>query len=237
MAHFNDYVGFYKAAKHRDNSEEDYFRFESFQSEIVIKFLREKGISFKGLKVLDIGSGMGGYSQALLSQGANVVALDIANPYSKNVKGLRFVLADAAKMPFKPNSFDFVFCSSLIEHVKEPNALIAEIKRVLKNKGHCYLSFPPFWSPVGAHQFKPFHYLGEKIAVKLARKFRHVRSHRYDDEFGKLYIRTIKEVKELLLKNGFKIISVSTRMSPVNFAKLPILGEFLTWHAEFLIEK
>ena len=237
MANFNDYLDFYNVARSRNKSNEAYFKFENFQSWMVIKSLQGSGINFSGMKVLDIGSGMGGYSSSLVSHGAYVVAVDIANTYSSKVKGVTFAQADATRLPFRSNSFDFVFCSSLIEHVKNPDLLIKEIKRVLKNHGHFYLSFPPFWSPVGAHQFKPFHYLGEKIAVKLARKIHHVRSHRYDDKFGKLYIRTIRQVRGLLLKNSFKIRSISTRMSPINFAKIPILKEFLTWHVEFLLEK
>ena len=237
MIKFNDYISFYKLAKNRAKSNIDYFKFENFQSNIVIKSLKNAGISFKGMKVLDLGSGTGGYSLNLLNQGACVVALDITQQYFQNVKGIRFVVADAAKMPFASNSFDFVFCSSLIEHVRNPDLLIKEIKRILKKGGRCYLSFPPFWSPVGSHQFKPFHYMGEKIAVKLSRKVYHVKSHRYNDQFGKLYIRTIRQVKKLILSNNMKIKYMSTRMSPINFAKMPILNELLTWHVEFLIEK
>lgn len=237
MVRLKDYITFFKLAKDRMKSNCDYFKFESFQSSIIIKSLKEKGVSFKGRKVLDIGAGKGGYSLNLLNQGAYVTALDITKKYFQNVKGIRFVLADATKMPFKSDSFNFVFCSSLIEHVKNPDFLIKEIKRVLKNKGICYLSFPPFWSPVGAHQFKPFHYLGEKIAIKLSRALYNVRSHRYNDQFGKLHIRTINEVKKLILNNNLKIKSISTRMSPINFARIPILSELLTWNVEFLIEK
>ena len=140
-------------------------------------------------------------------------------------------------MPFKSNSFDFVFCSSLIEHIKNPDLLLREIKRVLKKNGLCYLSFPPFWSPVGAHQFKPFHYLGEKIAVRLSRKFYGTRSFRYDDVYGKLYKVKINQIKKIILKEKLKIKFISTRMSLINFAKMPILKDFLTWNAEFLVEK
>ena len=140
-------------------------------------------------------------------------------------------------LPFKSESFDFVFCSSLIEHMKIPKILVKEIKRVLKKGGNCYLSFPPFWSPVGAHQFKPFHYLGEKMAINLSRKLYGVRSHSYDDKYGKLYKRKISQVKKYILDNNLKIKSISTRMSPINFARIPFLNELLTWHVEFLIEK
>jgi len=47
----------------------------------------------------------------------------------------------------------------------------------------------------------------------------------------------INQIKKIILKEKLKIKSISTRMSPINFAKIPILKDFLTWNAEFLIEK
>lgn len=237
MVSFHDYAVFYRLAKNRIKSNKEYIKFEDFQSQIVMDSFRDKGIRFSGKRVLDVGCGRGGYSQKFLDEGASLTALDITLDYFQNVKDASFVLGDAVKMPFKDSSFDFVFCSSLIEHIKNPDELIKEIKRVLADDGMCYLSFPPFWSPVGSHQFKPFHYLGEKIAIILSRKFYHVRSYRYDDIYGKLYKRTIRQIKKLIKSNNLRIKSISTRMSPINFAKIPVLNELLTWHVEFLIGK
>ena len=61
----------------------------------------------------------------------------------------------------------FVFSASLIEHVATPETLLAEIGRVLAPGGFCYLSFPPFYSPRGGHEFAPYHYLGERLALRL----------------------------------------------------------------------
>jgi len=232
-----DYIKLYKLAKSRNKSESDYFDFEKFQAEMVVKSLKRRGVTLKGAKVLDIGSGRGGYSYALNKNGAYVVSLDIDRKrFTSSNK--RFVNADAINLPFKPSSFDMVFCSSVIEHLEEPKKLLLEIRRVLKKDGICYLSFPPFWSPVGAHQFKPFHYLGEKMAIRLARKFYNVRSRSsYHDEYGRLYIMTISKAKRLVKDSGLRAISISTRHFPVNFAKMPLLREFLTWHVEFLLQK
>ena len=40
------------------------------------------------------------------------------------------VLADATSMPFPDGSFDFVFCSHLLEHMDDPAALLQELQRV-----------------------------------------------------------------------------------------------------------
>jgi ubiquinone/menaquinone biosynthesis C-methylase UbiE len=231
-----EYIKLYRLAKSRNKSEKDYFDFEKFQAGMVIGSLKRKNIRLKAAKVLDIGSGRGGYSNALNKNGAYVVSLDIDPGRSLNNKN--FVNADASRLPFKQSSFDIVFCSSVIEHLKDPKSMLLEIKRILKKNGVCYLSFPPFWSPVGAHQFKPFHYFGEKTAIRLARKFYKVRSHSsYHDEHGRLYIMTIRRAKKLLKESGLKIIGVSTRHFPINFAKVPFFNEFFTWHIEFLAQR
>src|SRR3989338_1239932 len=223
--HIKEYIKLYKLAKSRNKSEMDYFEFEKFKAEMVIKSLKRKNIMLKSTRVLDIGSGRGGYSYALTKNGAHVISLDMDSK-KFNAINKRFVNADAAILPFKPYSFDIVFCSSVIEHIREPKKMLLEIRRILKKGGMCYLSFPPFWSPVGAHQFKPFHYFGEKIAIKLSRKFYNVRSFKYDDKYGKLYKTKIKDIKKSIKKTNLSIKQVTTRLSPINFAKIPVLNEF-----------
>lgn len=234
--HIKEYIKFCKLARNRSKSLKDYFNFEKFQAEMVIKSLKRKNVKIKNMKALDIGCGTGGYSYILNKNGAHVISLDI-NPGRLFIEKKKFINADTLKLPFKSNSFDIVFCSSLIEHLKEPKGLLIGVRRVLKNGGICYLSFPPFWSPVGSHQFKPFHYLGEKTAIKLSRKIYKVRSFNYANKSGGLYITTIKKVKELIRASKLKIISISTRHFPINFAKIPFFNEFLTWHIEFLLRK
>lgn len=43
-----------------------------------------------------------------------------------------FINANVEKLPFKDKSFDFVFCSHLLEHVEHPDRAIKEIMRVGK---------------------------------------------------------------------------------------------------------
>lgn len=43
-----------------------------------------------------------------------------------------FIVADGYHLPFKDKSFDFVYCSHVLEHVDEPYAFVKEIMRVGK---------------------------------------------------------------------------------------------------------
>lgn len=251
----SEYIRFYKLARERLASEKDYFKFQQYQGSLLMEFLKKRGVSFRGARVLDLGCGIGGYSLALLAEGGRVVSLDLTIPRvaGRELDG-RFVVADATTIPFAEGSFDFVLCSSLIEHVAGPPQLLAEIYRVLAVGGICYLSFPPFYSPAGGHQFSPFHLFGEKMAMNLSRFFgvevRDWVAESYDipslslfssyaTAYGGWGLHPLKiaDVERMLCPVGFEIESVTTRFSPVNFARIPVLKEFLTWHVQFLVRK
>lgn len=168
-----------------------------------------------------------------------VYAFDLNIPKKFHIgENIYPVKGDASNLPFKSNSIDFIFCSSLIEHILDQTKHITELYRVLKNNQFCYLSFPPFWSPVGGHQFKPFHLLGEKNAVILSKLIRRVEAD-FGTAYGNfgLYPTTIHHVKKLVEETNFRIVDISNRFSPINVAKIPFLNEFLTWHVVFLLRK
>lgn len=101
-----------------------------------------------GKRVLDLGSGEG-YGSALLSASAReVVGIDIAmeavrhaaGRYSR--RGLSFLAADCAKLPFSDARFDIVIAFELLEHIAEQEELLAEARRVLAEDGLLLLSSP-----------------------------------------------------------------------------------------------
>jgi SAM-dependent methyltransferase len=61
---------------------------------------------------------------------------------------------DACKMTFPDNSFDFVHSYSVFHHLRDPEAAVYEIVRVLKNGGVSYLSFHLFTSETGGLNFR-----------------------------------------------------------------------------------
>lgn len=246
---FTDLKLLIKFAKNRNNSKSDYFLFQKYQGELLVRFLNNMNIEFSGKDLLDLGCGFGGYSKAFLDAGANVIGLDLS-PINTQDK-IPMVSGDALSLPFINNSFDIVICASLIEHIPEPFLLLKEIYRVLKSGGLLYLSFPPFYSPVGGHQFSPYHLLGEKIALVLSRKHSFYKpsswiknasqndGEKYSTAFGNwgLYPITIKRCISFIKRVPFEIICQATRYSSIDFSRIPILGEFLTLHVQFIVRK
>ena len=71
------------------------------------------------------------------------------------------VIGDAHSLPFADNSFGSIVCSHVLEHVARPNVVIAEMHRVLRERGRAYMTFLdmyPYHAKPGAyadyHRFK-----------------------------------------------------------------------------------
>jgi SAM-dependent methyltransferase len=236
MPHLDDYRTLWRLARRRFFTDADYKAFQRFQGEMLIAFFESKGISLPGQQVLDVGCGSGGYSQLFVQAGAELVSLDVElHPALAPQLRRRLVLGDAQSLPLEDEQFDFVFCASLIEHVLDPGKLARELYRVLRSGGRCYVGFPPFYSPAGGHQFKPYHLLGERAAVALACK----RTDSYASAGGSwgLYPLSIRQARQHLSQAGFTIDDISTKFLSINFARVPLLGEVLTWYVQFLVRK
>lgn len=93
--------------------------------------------------VLDVGCGGGYLSEEFAKIGFEVTGID---PSSKSIEAaqahakqenlvIRYFEGYGEKLPFESNTFDFVCCCDVLEHVKDFRVIIKEISRVLKNKG------------------------------------------------------------------------------------------------------
>ncbi|MCD6154728.1 MAG: class I SAM-dependent methyltransferase [Candidatus Verstraetearchaeota archaeon] len=99
-----------------------------------------------GSVALDIGGYDGEISHRLKKILANlkitVIDVDESGLQLAKEKGLNTLHASALELPIEDNCVDIALCLDLIEHVKEDDALIKEISRVLKRDGKVILTTP-----------------------------------------------------------------------------------------------
>lgn len=109
----------------------------------------------QGERVLDAGCGTGIYSIELARMGSRVTAIDassemIGQARAKALKegfNIDFIKADALRLPFPEGHFDLVISVCMLCFLKERDAALIEMKRVLKPGGRIAIALLNRWSP------------------------------------------------------------------------------------------
>ncbi len=143
--------------------------------------------------VLDFGCGSGVWR--FLFQGKKYTGIDVYddNYMEKSNGNYQLKIADGRKLPFKDNSFDFVFSNAVLEHIVENKQAAKETFRVLKKGKYCVVIVPTNISPMyDEYPFLPLKVLG----------FEGHGDHYYSK----------KEICKLLEEAGFKVVHVSHSM-------------------------
>jgi len=86
-------------------------------------------------RILDAGAGEGAWG-AFLARYGDVVAVDLASTARPDAA------ADLKRLPFADDTFDAAFCAQVLEHEREPAAVVAELYRVLRPGAKLLLTAP-----------------------------------------------------------------------------------------------
>ena len=106
--------------------------------------------TFKDVRALDVGCGGGLLSEAMAQAGADVVGIDLS-PELLEVAKLHALGAELSNIDYQlqsaedmaqaqPEQFDLVTCMEMLEHVPDPEAVLAACVKLLKPGGLLVLS-------------------------------------------------------------------------------------------------
>ena len=99
-------------------------------------------------RLLDVGCDGGALTEKVVASARpdRVVGIDIS------VKSLAYTMktrpqfdlavGDAEELPFQDDSFEAIFCSEVMEHIENPEAMLSEVKRCLTPNGYVVVMVP-----------------------------------------------------------------------------------------------
>jgi SAM-dependent methyltransferase len=109
-------------------------------------------------RVLDIGSGPGVFTAALLERGARCWVADLSLPMVRAGRAavgamaeggrLHHHVADVERLPFLDGAFDTVLCVGVLQYLEAPHAALRELARVCRVRGRVIVTFPNRQSPL-----------------------------------------------------------------------------------------
>jgi SAM-dependent methyltransferase len=118
-------------------------------AEANMRFLEAAGALTRGADALEIGTGTGGMLHALLQRGLRARGVEI-NPalIADSVKWYGQLPVEAVSgvtLPFQAASFDLVVSFDVLEHIRDSDAHLMEVSRVLRPGGRYLIQTPSKW--------------------------------------------------------------------------------------------
>ncbi|MFQ5587974.1 MAG: methyltransferase domain-containing protein [Nitrospiria bacterium] len=187
-----------------------------------------------GARVLEIGGGSGYQASLISSHGCTVSSIDIASRPTPPKSYFPVKTYDGEHIPFEDNSFDLIFSSNVLEHVKNLPTLFLEMKRVLKPGGTLIHILPSatwrFWTSLSHYLNLPIYALSRfsrstntgapppvgqlvrqySVPYLIKQALLAGPHGEYSSAFSELYYFSRRRWLHLLDANGFDMIKTST---------------------------
>lgn len=173
-------------------------------------------------KVIDIGCGDGGDCDFFKKLAKEVVGIDIEfnSNWQKNKKGINeFMVTDACNLPFKDESFEFVFEKDVLHHIENKVKASEEILRITKTGSYIVC--------VEANRYNPIFY----IHMTLIKGHQHF-SKKFFTKLMKTYSKNVYfltvESRVYPIKNN-RLLSIIHHLEDM-FETIPLIRNYLCYN-------
>ena len=166
-------------------------------------------------RLLDIGCAEGLFPEVAGKDGWDVTGTEISHfaaQYGKEKLGLNIIQGELIDMKFPDNTFDAVTMWHVLEHTRDPIAVLREIRRILKDNGVFILAIPNL----------------NNFLFQLAyRLIRGRRMHLFDPDDRELHLYhfTPETIRMALEKTGFSVQRILPDMGIVQ-RRVKVLNQF-----------
>jgi SAM-dependent methyltransferase len=164
---------------------------------------------------VDFGAGKGAYTLFLSDKIKSLTAFDLNRSNLIEVRGhsggnnIKLVIASGMETCFKPESFESLFAIEVLEHLKDLQAGIKEIKRILKGKGIAYITVPNKYFPLETHHVYLFNRVVDGRFIPFLPLFNWIHN-----RIGSARRFSISSLSEYFEKEGFEFIGADYLMPP-----------------------
>jgi SAM-dependent methyltransferase len=176
-----------------------------------------------GESILDLGCGDGQLTLRLATTGARVTGVDLSPEMlsAARARGVDAREGSAELLPFADRSFDAVFSNAVLHWIRNQDAMMAEVRRVLQPGGR-------FVAEMAGH--------GNLAAVRLAFTTTLARHGHRDNEEGVNCYPTPKAYQQRLERHGFQVERIELIPRPTPLPETGMEGWLRTFRRGVLKE-
>jgi SAM-dependent methyltransferase len=110
-------------------------------------------VPLRGMRVLDVGCGVGMYTAAFLRETPHVFGVEVERERALEARERATGVVQAAgeRLPCPDSAFDIVFSHEVLEHVDDDRACVAEMVRAVRSGGRMVVFVPNRLYPFETH--------------------------------------------------------------------------------------
>jgi SAM-dependent methyltransferase len=183
-------------------------------------------------RVLDLGCGRGGVVEVIRREVALAAGLDsdAASLAEHRASGLPLVQSQAEHIPFIDESFDLVVSIWVLEHLREPEKVMREVRRVLRPGGHFV-----FLTPNLRHPLLRMNRLGSALPMLQRKLVPRIYGRSESDTFRVAYrANTVDAIRTQAARGGLEVVELRVVSDPTYLALSPALFRASVWSERLL---